>query len=257
MMDVLTDCESRLRDTGSRKILLEVTLLKMIEARHAVSIDTVLRQLQQLRAESGGALPRPTAAAAATAASRSPATATATASVPSVPSVASAAQPIPAPAPTNDLGQLWAQLSEAVNRANPMLHSSLVTARPISLTNNLLTIGFDPEFADQRSLVDNPKNQNLLQTKLAELGHPNTKVRFIEAADTAPMVPAAPSAARPGGRADDPAAPSTPAPKPALVAAPQRPNPEPAAPGKDDFKSDPLIQKALEIFKGQIVEPRS
>jgi hypothetical protein len=26
---------------------------------------------------------------------------------------------------------------------------------------------------------------------------------------------------------------------------------------KDDFKNDPLIQKALEIFKGQIVEVRS
>ena len=62
MMDVLTDCEGRLRDAASRKILLEVTLLKMIEARHAVSIDAVLQQLQQLRAEAGGALPRPAAA---------------------------------------------------------------------------------------------------------------------------------------------------------------------------------------------------
>ena len=26
---------------------------------------------------------------------------------------------------------------------------------------------------------------------------------------------------------------------------------------KDDFKNDPLIQKALEIFKGQIVEVRA
>ena len=54
IMEVLTDCEGRLRDTASKKILLEVTLLKMIEARHAVSIDTVLKQVQQLRAEAGG-----------------------------------------------------------------------------------------------------------------------------------------------------------------------------------------------------------
>ena len=26
---------------------------------------------------------------------------------------------------------------------------------------------------------------------------------------------------------------------------------------KDDFKNDPLIQKALEIFKGQIIEVRA
>jgi hypothetical protein len=33
-----------LRDTASKKILVEVTLLKMIEARDAMSIDTVLKQ---------------------------------------------------------------------------------------------------------------------------------------------------------------------------------------------------------------------
>ena len=63
MLEVLTDCEGRLRDATSRKILLEVTLLKMIEARNAVSIDTVLKQVQQLRAEAGGGGSRPTAAA--------------------------------------------------------------------------------------------------------------------------------------------------------------------------------------------------
>ena len=54
IMEVLTDCEGRLRDTASKKILIEVTLLKMIEARHAVSIDTVLKQVQRLRAEAAG-----------------------------------------------------------------------------------------------------------------------------------------------------------------------------------------------------------
>src|ERR1700722_4590186 len=49
MLEVLTDCEGRLRDTSSKKILVEVALLKMIEARDAVSIDAVLKQIQQLR----------------------------------------------------------------------------------------------------------------------------------------------------------------------------------------------------------------
>ena len=56
VLEVLTDCEGRLRDTASKKILVEVALLKMIEARDAVSIDTVLRQLRELRA---GAPPAP------------------------------------------------------------------------------------------------------------------------------------------------------------------------------------------------------
>ena len=33
--------------------------------------------------------------------------------------------------------------------------------------------------------------------------------------------------------------------------------PEPVPFNQDDFKNDPLIQKALEIFKGQIVEVRA
>jgi hypothetical protein len=51
------------------------------------------------------------------------------------------------------------------------------------------------------------------------------------------------------------------------VAPPSKPTPASAQPAKeksasvpfnkDDFKNDPLIQKALEVFKGQIVEVRA
>jgi DNA polymerase-3 subunit gamma/tau len=116
-----------------------------------------------------------------------------------------------------------------------------------------LTIGFDPEFADQIGLIDNPKNHALLQTKLSELGHPNVQVKFVQAAappnrPAEPLPPAAPAPA--------PAAPAASAANPA-AAAPPRQNPPPVSAGKDDFKNDPLIQKALEIFKGQIVDVRS
>ena len=52
IMEVFTDAESRLRDAVSKKILLEVALLKAIEARNAVSLDAVLKRLQELRGES-------------------------------------------------------------------------------------------------------------------------------------------------------------------------------------------------------------
>jgi DNA polymerase-3 subunit gamma/tau len=253
MMDVLTDCEGRLRDTASRKILLEVTLLTMIEARHAVSIDTVLRQLQQLRAEAGGALPRP-AAAGAPAVARSPAP---SAVRPSAPAAAPTAQPLSSSGVGGELGVLWGRLVEAVSRASPFVHAYLVKAHPVSLTKNLLTIGFDPEFADQISLVDNSRNHALFQTKLAELGHPQAQVKFIEAAAALPSAPVAPVVLSPSVVANGPAAPAAPAAKPVAEAAPSKPKPEPDTSSKDDFKNDPLIQKALEIFKGQIVEARS
>src|SRR2546427_4776876 len=49
IMEVLADAEMRLRDAASKKILLEVALLKAIEARSAVSLESVLKQLQDLR----------------------------------------------------------------------------------------------------------------------------------------------------------------------------------------------------------------
>lgn len=119
-MEVLSDCESRLRDTTSKKILIEVTLLKAIQARHAVSMDVVLRQLQQLRVEAGttGALQPPSVAASA-AAPRSAAPAHPSPHVggyerPAAPALASAEAPAPAPAPKSggsaDLDSLWSQL---------------------------------------------------------------------------------------------------------------------------------------------------
>src|SRR5213593_3933675 len=49
IMEELSDCETRLRDAASKKILIEVALLKAIEARSATSLDSVLKELQQLR----------------------------------------------------------------------------------------------------------------------------------------------------------------------------------------------------------------
>jgi DNA polymerase-3 subunit gamma/tau len=243
MLEVLTDCEGRLRDATSKKILLEVTLLKMIEARNAVSIDTVLKQLQQLRTEAASGAPRTMAASAPP--PRPPPAAAATVS----PSV-------PATAPPADLGNLWTQLVEAVSRASPFVRAYFVEAHPVSFIKNVLTIGFDPEFADHLPLVDNSRNHALVQTKLAELGHPHAQVRFIKAeapareraAVVAPPLQPAPStrvaAPAHSSMSDDSSAKAL----PAAGAAPFN---------KEDFKNDPLIRKALEVFKGQIVDVRS
>src|SRR5215813_4831882 len=53
ILEIFTDAELRLRDAVSKKILLEVTLFKAIEARKAVSLDSVLLKLQELRNQGG------------------------------------------------------------------------------------------------------------------------------------------------------------------------------------------------------------
>src|SRR5436190_3133682 len=49
ILEVLGEAERRLRDAASKKIVIEIALLKAIEARNATNIDSVLKQLNDLR----------------------------------------------------------------------------------------------------------------------------------------------------------------------------------------------------------------
>ena len=278
ILEVLSDAEMRLRDAASKKILIEVALLKAVEVRSALSIDSVLKQLQDLRegktGSSEGMKPNVSAASARTrpAASASSAEPRPTTNRPApaasttVSAVAEAPSPVhdqpanvAAPETPGDLAGLWTKVLEAVGRASPFTRSYLLEANPVSLQKNVFTIGFDPEFEDHIGLVDNARNHTLLQTKLAELGHPGLQFKFVKAeapaaagARTAqPLAPAA-SVAQPKPEPQPPAAKAAPAPP-----APVKEKLAPVPFNKDDFKNDPLIQKALEIFKGQIVEVRA
>jgi DNA polymerase-3 subunit gamma/tau len=241
ILEVFADTELRLRDAASKKIMVEVALLKAIEARNAMPIDTVLKQLNQLRGgqSSTGVPPAQSPAAERRPLARHEPEASQRHAGPET------GAPIPAAAAISaDLAGLWTKLVEAVSRVSPFIRTYLLEAAPVSFENNTLVIGFDPEFSDHLALIDNPRNHSLLQTKLAEIGHPNAQIKFIKAdlpADRVRVMPTAPIATS----ADAP------------PVAPVREKSAPAAFNKSDFKNDPLIQKALEIFKGQIVEVRA
>jgi DNA polymerase-3 subunit gamma/tau len=276
IMETLAGAELRLRDAASKKILVEVTLLKAIEARNAVSIDSVLKRLQDLRGGGAGGSPAPVALtsrpqpaapvqrpAQRVEAEPAPQRAESRPAAPVAVAPAAAFQESAAPtepAPSDDLETLWARLVEAAGRASPFVRSYLLEAHPVSFTKNILTIGFAPEFEDHIALVDNARNHTLLQTKLSELGHPNSQIKFVKAERPAHRIaavvetPAPPAAPAPAKTAAPASAPAKPAPAPAQ---PAKDKPASVPFNKDDFKNDPLIQKALEVFKGTIVEVRA
>lgn len=250
-----------------QKILIEVALLKSIEATRAVSLDAVLNQLQQLRAEGGGSLPAiapaniaaprasvisetaPTSYTAQKTVAAPAATPTPTPAAPAPLSVSIAAPIEPKPAGgAVDLNVLWPQLLEAVGRASQFTRSYLIEAHPISFIKETLAIGFDPEFADHLSLVDNPKNHALIQTKLREMGHAHPTVKFVKS--ERPIGFNTP----PTATAPAPIAATEPTLKPAFAEPPKKKAFAPV--NMDEFKNDPFIQQALEIFKGQIVDVR-
>jgi DNA polymerase-3 subunit gamma/tau len=271
ILESLADAELRLRDAASKKILLEVTLLRAIEARNAMPIDAVLKQLNQLRGQIGASAGTNAASAvvsapARTAPSPAPLAAPVAAPVaapqphshpkPAAPVSVSPAVPLPAP---GNLPELWTRLIEAVGRVSAFTRSYLLNANPVSFEKNVLVISFDQEFEDYIGLVDNVRNHALLQTKLAELGHANALVKFIRAEAPAPGAISAPKPAPTKAAPPKKSAPAT-------ADTPTENAPAPAAPekktasvpfNKDDFKNDPLIKKALEVFKGTIVEVRA
>ena len=161
--------------------------------------------------------------------------------------------PAPKSSGSSDLDALWTQLLEAVGRVSQFTRGYLLEAHPVSLTNKLFTIGFDPEFADQMELVNNQKTHAILQTKLHELGHSGAQIKFIVAESS---VPRAKPAAEPAPVVPSPVPAAAAPTKSAATTAPAK-KPEPVALNADEFKNDPLIQKALEIFKGTIVEVRA
>jgi DNA polymerase-3 subunit gamma/tau len=156
--------------------------------------------------------------------------------------------------PANDLDELWGRILEAVGRASPFTRSYLLEAHPVSLQGGVLVIGFDPEFVDHLDLVDTPKNRTLIQTKLKELGGGEVQVKFVKSEAPARRPSSAPPAPGP--------VPTAPPPRPAAppagtaTSAPKAKT-EPTPLSQDDFKNDPLIRKALETFKGQIVDVRA
>jgi DNA polymerase III subunit gamma/tau len=259
VLETLADAELRLRDAASKKILLEVTLLRAIEARNALPIDAVLKQLNQLRSSAPHNTPSATptispAPAKISTPSPAPSENFSRREVPTTP----VSQPVSAaPVAAGNLPELWSRLVDAVGKVSAFTRSYLLDAHPVSFEKNIFVIGFDPEFEDKIGLVDNSRNHTLLATKLAELGHPNAMIKFVKA--EAPVGWQRPAVAP----TPTPAAAPKPAVAPATKTAEGSPAPtaeKKSAPvpfNKDEFKNDPLIKKALEIFKGTIVEVRA
>ncbi len=264
IMEVLSDGEGRLRDASSKKILIEITLLKAVQARQAVSVDSLLSKLRDLQSSAGtGPGPAPTApkpAAPAVSSApvgivASPAPSPMTAPKPIQQQSAPPPSPPPAEAVLPDLPALWREVVEAASRASPFIKQYLIKTHPVSLSKTTLTIGLDPEFSDEFGMLDIPKNRTLIQTKLGEMGWHNMGVRFqVAPAPEGFARPAQPEVAMESGpptRVESPRSQAA-APKAAEAA-----RPAPVQLSKEDFKNDPLIKRALEIFKGQIVEVRA
>jgi DNA polymerase III subunit gamma/tau len=241
IIDVLAAAEGRLRYALSKRIFFEIALVKAIKARDMVGIDGVLKKLNELKGQTGGSSagaaspPRP--ASLSDQGNRRSGVPAAT----GTPSVSEDLGRAQTPthnrgreaAPTNSavsLEEAWDYAVEHLGKVTPLAKSYLVGTRPLGLQGGVLRVGFDPEFADRKEFADRPRNIEVLQAKLKEKLQIDVAVKFEIAEGLSATLP-----------------------KPATTA---KSGAQPAKKNMDDFRNDPLIKKALEIFKGTIVEVR-
>jgi len=229
MIDALAAAEGRLRYALSKRIFLEIALVKAIKTRQLTGIEAVLKKLNELKAalpvvSRGNDIPV-VMGTPLTQENRGKYTA---------PHHSTTPPPHHSTTSSVSLNEAWEYAVEHLGKVTPLAKTYLVGAQPLGLEGNVLTIGFDPEFAERREFVDTTRNRELLQARLKEKLRMDVSIKF-EVAEAAASKPNKQSAAKSAAAANGVAS--------------AKNNPE-------DFKDDPLIKKALEIFKGTVVEVR-
>ena len=119
-----------------------------------------------------------------------------------------------------DLNQLWIDIVTEVRKSRPLIQEYFTAAAPVSLLHNELRLGFSSQQGMAMETLLRPNNRKYIEQLLTErLGTP-TSIKGETRDDLVPIV---------------------------------FPNKtEATANAENDFKNDPLIQKALEIFQAEI-----
>jgi len=263
LLDNLNRTESRLREATAKRIAVEVGLIRASESLDHREIDDIIKALRKLKEQpdapasqaSSPTPPRPKPKK--TVSSGAAAEASVTPQPKKSTSTPDTSQEAPSPSSSGeamDPKKAWQGVLELASKENPFLHSYLVNGQPIEMGHGRLTIGFAPSMADQIEMVDQKKHHKTLEELLEQLGFTGLGLRFVVSKQVAePIKPKhddeTPSAITPVSQPSDQnsgLADSSTAHKAPIVPI------DPAA-----FLEDPLIQKALETFKGRLINIES
>ena len=294
VLESLSQAESHLRDAPSKRIFLEVALLKAIEARNAVSLDVVLRQLQALRAAAPTLVPAAVPAALpTTAAVPAPTPATSRESIPSP--AMSTPQPPPSPAlPTPPVPETSVALAHGgtvpSTAAERPLESPREVAPPPAVAKPTppekpvaAPVQPAPEASPDTvwsALLQQITTEPIFLAQMAH-GRPLTWISGVlsvefplaeyELLNATSQLNKLRAYLQQAGYArgeirlvEGVAPPRVEVAKPVPVqrAAPKPPEPKPAKPqpvrlNKEEFLNDPAIRAAIEVFRAQLIEVRA
>lgn len=277
LLEALSDTDYRLREASAKRIAVEIGLIRASESLQERSIDEVIGALKAIRNQSSAnsqpasnhsaptTPPPPTDSPKVSNTPTNPPTLSPQASPPRPPTPTQEAPqtksyPEPKPAQKKESQQapdeislhtLWNKLVLHVGKENPFLHSYLADGHPMDIKGKVITVGYPTSQVDQMEMVDNKKNHQAIESYLEVLGYPGCKVRFIKSDNLQPKeIQALPPTTPPQSHGEI-AASDQPGEENTLAGAPKVPiDPE-------EFLNDPLIQKALEVFKARMLKVES
>ncbi|MBC8206401.1 MAG: DNA polymerase III subunit gamma/tau [Kiritimatiellales bacterium] len=140
IIDLLIDADGRMRYALSKRTLLEAALIRASRAATVATVDELMQQVAALKGGDGAA-----------AVNEAP--------------VDYAVKK----KPSDDLERLktaWPQLIAHLSKGLPSAHQYLIDTAPVSVTDTHVSIGIDPEFAQGKGSLDNPRTISFVQKTL-------------------------------------------------------------------------------------------
>ncbi|PYJ09905.1 MAG: DNA polymerase III subunit gamma/tau [Verrucomicrobia bacterium] len=227
LIDQFAATEGRMKWAPNKRLHFEVAVIKAIQTLSQVTLNEVIENLAALRDGKEGP-PKKVAVPPPDRPIQRPTVAKPTVSPESVRGSHEPARvseqasqfTAPSPVPVVDAGKVWQQVTARIPSQKAFLRNSAAAAHVLGIEGRSLLLGFAP---DEKSLMDilgTPANRKFLETVLHEITGGNWGVKMIVKDDLVPRPEHLPESV--------------------------------TTPPVSDFKDDPLIREALEIFKGEI-----
>jgi DNA polymerase-3 subunit gamma/tau len=221
LIDQLAAAEGRMKWAPNKKLHFEVAIIRAIQSLGQATLDEVIEKLGQLRdGKSTMAQKSPVAAGVSPAPGKTAAGTAASTAPAGVTEPGYSKSSAPRVAETSpDANELWQKILAKIPAQKAFVRNSAAAAHVLGIEGRNFQLGFSPSEKAMMDILGTQANRKFLETLLHEITGKDLSVK-LTVNDALPSKHASVS--------------------------------EGGSPRSDEFKNDPLIQEALEMFNAQI-----
>jgi len=182
-IDVLAEAKGKLANPGSQQIVLEVALLQLVRSRNRVTIDELVKRLDQVQSKGGGSGPGLDGLGGMSLPRKRE-------EQPDLFASLSDTGMVKEPPLTNlsekdakDFGAVWNRVLESVGSIRPSLKKNLVFGHVLNFENGVLRLGFDANHSFHRNRVADEANRKVVEALVSEKVGDNVRLEVEETSE--------------------------------------------------------------------------